>query len=114
YPEYEKVKLGWSLTKMREWLGADNAFVRKVLGKESPRALSDRLIDGTKLADVAERKRLWEGGKAAVDASTDPFIMLARTVDPDARGIRKRMEDEVESVIDKNSELIAAARFEKY
>ena len=114
YADYEKVKLGWSLTKMREWLGADNAFVRKVLGKESPQALADRLVDGTKLGDVAERKRLWEGGKAAVDASNDPFIVLARTVDGDARAIRKRMENEVESVEDKNSELIAAARFEKY
>jgi len=114
YPDYEKVKLGWSLTKMREHLGADNAFVRKVLGKESPQALANRLVDGTKLGDVAERKRLWEGGKAAVDASTDPFIVLARAVDPDARAIRKRMEDEVESIDDKNSELIAAARFEKY
>ena len=114
YPDYEKVKFGWSLTKMREHLGADNAFVKKVLGKESPQALADRLVDGTRLGDVAERKRLWEGGKAAVDASTDPFIVLARSVDADARAIRKRMEDEVESVIDKNSELIAAARFEKY
>jgi len=114
YADYEKVKLGWSLTKMREWLGADNAFVRKVLGKESPQALADRLVDGTKLGDVAERKRLWEGGKAAVDASTDPFIVLARSVDADARAIRKRMENEVESIEDKNSELIAAARFEKY
>ena len=114
YADFEKVKLGWSLTKMREWLGADNAFVRKVLGKESPQALANRLIDGTKLGDVAERKRLWEGGKAAVDASTDPFIVLARSVDADARAIRKRMENEVESIVDKNSELIAAARFEKY
>jgi len=114
YPDYEKVKLGFSLTKMREWLGADDAFVRKVLGKESPQVLANRLIDGTKLGDGAERKRLWGGGKAAVDASSDPFIALARLVDPDARAIRKRYENEVESVVDKNSELIAAARFEKY
>ena len=114
YADYEKVKLGFSLTKMREWLGADDAFVRKVLGKESPQVLANRLIDGTKLGDVAERKRLWDGGKAAVDASNDPFIVLARLVDPDARAVRKRYENEVESVVDKNSELIAAARFEKY
>ena len=114
YPEYEKVKLGLSLTKMREWLGTDNAFVRKVLGNESPQQLADRLISGTKLADVAARKALWEGGADAIAKSDDPFIVLARTIDPDARAIRKRLENEVESVIDKNSELIAAARFEKY
>ncbi len=114
YPDYEKVKLGLSLTKMREWLGTDNAFVRKVLGKESPQQLADRLISGTKLADVAVRKALWEGGADAIAKSDDPFIVLARSIDPDARAIRKRLENEVESVIDKNSELIAAARFEKY
>src|SRR5207247_9091140 len=27
YPEYETVRLGWSLTKMRELLGADDPFV---------------------------------------------------------------------------------------
>jgi len=114
YPDYEKVKLGFSLTKMREWLGTDNAFVRKVLGKESPQQLADRLISGTKLADVAVRKALWDGGAEAIAKSDDPFIVLARNIDPDARAIRKRLENEVESVVDKNSELIAAARFEKY
>jgi Peptidase S46 len=114
YPDYEKVKLGFSLTKMREWLGTDNAFVRKVLGKKSPQEVADALVDGTKLGDVAVRKALWEGGADAVAKSTDPFIVLARAIDPDTRAIRKRLENEVESVVDKNSELIAAARFEKY
>lgn len=114
YPEYEKVKLGWSLTKMREWLGADNAFVKEVLGRKSPQALADELVDGTKLGDPAVRKQLWEGGSAAVDAANDPFIALVRRIDPQARAMRKRYENEVQSVVDKNSELIASARFEKY
>ena len=114
YPEYEKVELGFSLTKMREWLGADDPFVKEVLGKESPQALADRLVVGTKLGDVAVRKALWEGGAEAIAKSDDPFIVLARKVDPQARAVRKQYEDQVESVVDKNSELIAAARFEKY
>jgi Peptidase S46 len=114
YPEYEKVKLAYSLTKMREWLGTDNAFVRKVLGTQSPQAAADKLISGTKLADVAVRKALWDGGADAIAKSDDPFIVLARTIDADARAVRKQMENDVESIVDKNSELIAAARFEKY
>ena len=114
YPNYEKVKLAFSLTKLRESLGADDAFVKQVLGKESPEALATRLVDGTKLGDPAVRKALWDGGADAVAKSDDPFIVLARNVDPQARAIRKQLEDDVESVIDKNSELIAAARFEKY
>ena len=113
YPDYEKVKLAWSLTKMREWLGADDAFVKQVLGKESPQALAEKWVDGTKLGDPAVRKALWDD-KDAVAKSDDPFIVLARSIDPQARAIRKRMENEVESVVDNNSELIAAARFEKY
>ena len=61
--------------------------------------------------DVAVRKQLWEGGKAAVDASQDPMIAFARAVDPDARAVRKMYEDEIESVVKKGSETIAQARF---
>jgi hypothetical protein len=114
YPDYEKVTLAWSLTKLREALGTDDALVRTVLGKESPEQAAKRLIDGTRLGDPAVRKALWDGGADAVAKSDDPLIVLARNVDVEARAIRKRYENEVESVVDKNSELIAAARFEKY
>ncbi len=114
YPNYEKVKLAFTLTKLRENLGADDAFVKQVLGKESPDALATRLVDGTKLGDPAVRKALWDGGADAVAKSDDPFIALVRDVDPQSRAVRKQLDDQVESIIDKNSELIAAARFEKY
>ncbi len=111
YPEYENVKLGWSLTKMRELLGADDPFVRQVLGRKSPDQVGAALIAGTKLGDPAVRKALWAGGKEAIAKSNDPFIELALAVDPAARAIRKRYEREVESVVQKNTELIAQARF---
>src|SRR5262249_59020979 len=62
----------------------------------------------------AARKALWEGGGAAIAKSDDPFIVLVRSIDAKARAVRKHIEDDVESVVDKNSELIAAARFEKF
>jgi Peptidase S46 len=111
YPAYEKVKLGWSLTKMREMLGPDDALVKAVLGKDAPEAVAARLVDGTRLGDVAERKRLWEGGVEAVARSKDPFIALARQVDAEARAVRKRYEDEVEAVEDEAAEKIAKVRF---
>ncbi|MGA8891298.1 MAG: S46 family peptidase [Anaeromyxobacteraceae bacterium] len=109
--EFEIFKLTFSLTKLRENLGPDHPFTRKVLGQESPAEMAKRLVTGTKLRDVAVRKQYWEGGKAAVDASQDPMIQLARLVDPDARAVRKMAEDEIEAVEKKGSEAIAQARF---
>src|SRR5439155_1058389 len=48
YPEYETVRLGWSLTKMRELLGADDPFVRLVLGRKSPDQVAAEWVAGTK------------------------------------------------------------------
>ena len=111
YPEFEKVKLEWSLTKMREVLGTDDPFVVQVLGKESPEQVAKRLIDGTKLGDPALRKALWTGDRAAIDNADDPFLKLVKDIDTHARAIRKRYENEVSAVEQKNAELIAKARF---
>ena len=112
YPELEVEQLTLGLTKMREELGADHPYVKKVLGKESPRQLATRVVQGTKLYDVALRRSLWSGGPAAIASSGDPMIALVRHLDPDMRAARKRYEDQVESVVKKNSELIAKARFQ--
>jgi len=111
YPDFELVKFSWSLTKMREQLGADDPFVQQVLGKRSPDQLAADLIGRTKLGDSSVRQALWRGGAAAIAKSDDPFIQFALAVDPAARTIRKRYEQEVESVQQKNAELIAQARF---
>jgi hypothetical protein len=114
YPEFEIARLEFSLTKLREELGADHPFVKKVLGKESPLTMATRLVNGTQLRDVAVRKALFEGGKKAIDASQDPMIRLAALVDPDARAVRKNFEENIDSVLRKNSELVAKAKFEVY
>jgi hypothetical protein len=111
YPAFEKFKLAFSLEKMREQLGADAALVHQVLGKESPEQVAARLVDGSRLADVAVRQALWDGGMDALRKSEDPFIQLALAQDAPARDLRKRYEREVESVIQKHSERIAQARF---
>jgi Peptidase S46 len=114
YPELEVITLSFSLERMREWLGPDNPLIRRLLSKESPDSLATRLIAETKLDDAEVRKRLWQGGKTAVDASLDPMIEIARAVDVDARSIRKRYEDEVEAPITAAAQRIAVARFKAY
>jgi hypothetical protein len=114
YPEFEQMTLSFSLERMREWLGPDHPVVRRLMSKESPDALATRLIAETQLNDANFRKRLWQGGKTAVGASHDPMIELARSIDVEARAIRRQFEDEVEAPITRAAEKIAAARFKAY
>jgi hypothetical protein len=111
---FEIAKLSFGLTALRERLGADHPFVKKVLGKASPAELASALIKGSTLDKVEERKRLWQGGQAAINASKDRMIQLALAIDPEGRAVRSRFENEVEAVLTKNSELVARARFEVY
>ena len=112
YDEFEKLKLADSLAFMVELLGADNALVKQVLNGKSAEARANELIDGTKLKDVAFRKQLAAGGRQAIESSTDPMIALARLIDPKARELRKRYENEVTSVERANYAKIARARFD--
>ena len=112
--EYEKLRLTFSLDKMREWLGPDSPYVHTILGNESPQSLASSLIDGTGLADPAFREALWKGGKSVVNASNDPMIRLALAIDADARALRKRYEDEVEAPRIRGEEMIADARFKVF
>jgi hypothetical protein len=114
YTEFEELTLSFSLERMREWLGQDHPAVRRLLSKESPDELATRLIAETKLDDAGFRKRLWDGGKVAVEASHDPMIELVRSIDADARLIRKQYEDEVEAPTNAAASRIAAARFRVY
>lgn len=111
YPGFEALTLAFSLDKMRETLGPDDEIVRRLLSKDSPESLADRLVRETKLADPAVRKALWDGGIAAVEASSDPMIVLARSIDVDARALRKTYEDEVQAPVAAAQEKIAKARF---
>jgi hypothetical protein len=111
---YEKLRMAFSLDKMREWLGPDSKYVHLVLGNESPDALADKLVDGSRLDDSAYREELWTGGVEAVAASNDPMIALALAVDEPARALRKRYEDEVEAPRTRGEEMIADARFQVY
>ncbi len=114
YAERETIALSLGLMRLREYLGPDHPLVVKLTRTTSPEALAASTVAGTRLGDAAYRKQLWEGGAAAVAASQDPMIRLAAAVDPDARAVRKRYEDEVESPVDAAAERIAAARFAAY
>lgn len=110
----EEMLVAFWLSKMREALTADDPLVRRVLGRESPEGLARRLMSTTRLGDAGERRRLWEGGQAAIAASTDPLIVFVRAWDQEARALRQRYLVEVEGPIAQAQERIARARFQTF
>ncbi len=111
YKSLEQVELAESLGEMQDVLGTGNADVQKALAGKSADERAKELIEGTKLEDVAVRKQLYDGGQAAVDASTDPLIVLMRQVDPDARAVHNQDEDQVQAVLRNSGGSIGKALF---
>ena len=112
--ELEKTTLAFSLTLVQRQIGPDDPTVKAIFGNRSPEELAADLIDKTTLKDAAARKKLFEGGGAAINASKDPMILFAKLVDPAARAVRKDFEENIQAPLAKNSALLAQARFKLY
>jgi hypothetical protein len=110
--EYEQMKLTGSLYFWVE-RSSFNELVIKALTRRSIPECARELIQGTKLDDVTERQRLFEGGAKAIAESTDPLIRFARLLDPDARRVRQ-VFDEAEEVLQQAYADIAKIRFQKF
>jgi hypothetical protein len=96
YNDLETLLLADSLGMYLEHKGFADELAQKVMGGKSPDARAGELIRGSKLADVAVRRKLAEGGIQAIEASDDPMIRLARLVDEPARKVRTTYEQQVE------------------
>ena len=113
-PATEKLYMASALTQGGEKLGKDDTYVQAILQGGNPETVANTLVDGTKLADPAVRKALIEGGEAAIAASTDPMIVVARRLDPIVRERNRKIRDEIESVLDPAEEKLGKARFLVY
>ena len=113
YKDLEIAIMTESLEEAQQYLGKDNATLQKVLAGRSPADAAAYYIHGSKLDDPAVRKQLYEGGEAAIQASNDPLIVIMRDIDPEARQLRKRYDDEVDSVVRTNGAKVAKAHFSK-
>jgi hypothetical protein len=82
-----------------------------LLGKESPEELAERLVSGTRLADPAFRRTLWDGGMTAVAASSDPMIQFVIATDPLSRAARQVWEEEVVGPLQDGGERISRVRY---
>jgi hypothetical protein len=113
-PALERVKLATGLTFLAENLGGGHSTVATVLNGRNPAARAEELIAGCTLFDPAERRKLFDGGAAAIQASKDPMILLARSVDGLARTLRKEFDEKVEEPERKGFADLAKLRFAAY
>jgi len=97
YPDMEILTLADSLTFLAGQLRVTDPLVEKILAGHSPRERAAELIGGTKVREVAFRKRLYDGGAGAVSATKDPLLEVARLVDAEARALRKETEEQNET-----------------
>ena len=114
YPEMEEAALTAWFVEARKTLGANDPFVRAALGNAEPAEVVGRALRETKLTDPAARKALLEGGAAAIGASTDPMITLARRVEPIIRELRDWNEKNIIAIETASGTRIAQARFAVY
>jgi hypothetical protein len=95
----ETVKLTDSLTALATTLGADDELVVTVLAGMSPKDRAAAAVAGCELGRRAgepsrrdRRRELYTGGLAAVAASGDPMLGIARTVDAESQRLRRIVE----------------------
>ncbi len=114
YKDLEEVMLANGFEDMVKGLGADDPFVKTVLGGQRPEALAKSIIAGTKLDDPVYRKKLLENKGKTVAKCGDPMIALARRIDPVLRETRKAYRDHVEAVEEAALTKVAEAGFAVY
>jgi len=114
YRDMEIAILTAWLAEALKTLGPDDPFVKAALEGRPPADVVRAAIEGTALIDVAARRTLIEGGAAAVAASKDPLIALARRVEPVYRELRAWRQTKIQAVDAAGGARIAAARFAVY
>jgi Peptidase S46 len=114
YKDMEIARITGALELDRKEMGPDDPFLKIVLDGKSFRDAAATLVNGTMLENPDVRKKLIEGGEAAVNASTDPFIVLERKLDPIRREYIKWQQDNVQSVEQRAGEKLGGARFAVY
>jgi len=113
YPEFEIAQATGALESAAKHLPANDEWLATVLAGRTPAAAAKEIVTTSKLSDLAVRKALLEGGQKAIDASTDPAIILAKKLDPIVRADNKKF-DAIDSVLERGGEKLGKARFAVY
>ena len=114
YSDMEIARMTGALELDLSEAGPNDPFVKVVLNGKAPKEVAAELVKGSKLTDPEVRRKLIDGGEAAVAASDDPMIVLARKLDPMRRELIKWNETNVTGVEQKAGEQLGKARFASY
>ncbi len=112
--DLERLNLTFWLQKTRELLTVDDPNVRALLGDESPEALAERLVKGTRLDDPDMRVAMLAMTPDELAATGDPMIAFVMANDMAAQLARTEWELAVEAPVTRAQEQIARARFAVY
>ena len=111
--DMEEIRMRYWLSKTREYLTVDNPQVKAMLGRESPEALAERLIDGTRM-DEADFRREAAGMTLEQLKAADPLLAFVAANDDAAKTIADRWAAEVNAPTARAAEKVAQARFAVY
>lgn len=111
--DMEEIRLRYWLSKTREYLTVDNPQVKALLGRDSPEALAERLIEGTRLTD-ADFRRQAAGMTLEQLKAADPLLAFVAENDDAAKAISDRWAAEVNAPTARAAEKVAQARFAVY
>jgi hypothetical protein len=92
YEDLERMQLADELARLIDDRGGNDPLVVAALAGKSPKQRAAEIIAGTKLMQVAERKKLAEGGSGAIAESKDPMILLAKAMEPEYRKMHDVMD----------------------
>jgi len=90
-PETETALLTAYLTAMQKELPATDPVLKQALAGRSPEAAAKEMVSASAIVTGDQRKALGDGGASAAAASSDPFIALARVIDPLERSMTKEV-----------------------
>ena len=92
YDDLERALLADELSRLAEDRGGNDPLVQSVLAGKNPRTRAAEIIAGTKLHTAQGRKDLAKQGLEGIKNSTDPLVVLLRSLEPEYRKIREATE----------------------
>ncbi|HUP88128.1 MAG TPA: S46 family peptidase [Longimicrobiales bacterium] len=110
---FERANTAAWLRAMQSELDAKDPVLVAVLAGRTPEQAAADLIKGTQLGNADFRKTLISGGTAAIQQSTDPYIVLARGINTRYMPVATKV-NRLNSVISANAEKIGQAVYAAY